>query len=227
MRKIGIITGLKSEADCLGPYLDPSKFEIQISGASSERAFTLCNAMARSGAELLISFGVAGALGADLNPGDLILPETIIAGPGTEFTVDAGIRNKLLSQIPKSLTAMKISSGSIYGSDALITSPEEKRALHSRFGSLGTDMESHKMALAAADNGLPFLVIRSVLDELEATLPKSVHGAIKPDGTPDYARIIANFCAHPSEIASLAGLALRSRKALSSLRGIAPLLEAL
>jgi nucleoside phosphorylase len=62
-------------------------------------------------------------------------------------------------------------SGAILGRDRLLSSPQDKAAAFARTGALAIDMESHHVARAAAERGLPFIAVRAISDHANETLP--------------------------------------------------------
>jgi adenosylhomocysteine nucleosidase len=132
---------------------------------TARRAFDLM-----PGAELVIGTGVVGALASGLKPGDLILADRILAGRADgeiaeQVTV---IGEAHLAAIGRSLSAAGInySTGAILTTDRVLT-VAEKRAAHERDKALAVDMESSAIAVEAAARGLPFIVLRAVLDEVD------------------------------------------------------------
>jgi adenosylhomocysteine nucleosidase len=132
---------------------------------TARRAFDLM-----PGAELVIGTGVVGALANGLKPGDLILADRILAsradGEGADqVTAFAGER---LDSIRRSLNAARInhSTGAILTTSRVLTVAEKHRANESTRAS-AVDMESAALAVEAAARGLPFIVLRAVLDEVD------------------------------------------------------------
>jgi hypothetical protein len=52
-----------------------------------------------------------------------------------------------------------------------LSSPQDKAAAFARTGALAIDMESHHVARAAAERGLPFIAVRAVSDQADEALP--------------------------------------------------------
>ena len=132
---------------------------------TARRAFDLM-----PGAELVIGTGVVGALASGLKPGDLILADRILASraDGEIAGQVAGFGDAHLGAIRRSLSAagIKFSSGAILTTDRVLT-VTEKRAANERDTALAVDMESAAIAMEAAARGLPFIVLRAVLDEVD------------------------------------------------------------
>ncbi|MHA7872182.1 MAG: phosphorylase family protein, partial [Hyphococcus sp.] len=76
---IGVICGLKSEAETVSSAVDASKLRIGVSGADAARAEELAVSLCRQGASAIVSVGVSGGLDPTLKAGDLIIGETVVA----------------------------------------------------------------------------------------------------------------------------------------------------
>jgi adenosylhomocysteine nucleosidase len=122
------------------------------------------------GAELVIGTGVVGALASGLKPGDLILADRIVSSrAGGQIAEQvAAFGDAHLGAIRRSLSAagIKYSTGAILTTDRVLT-VAEKRAASERDSALAVDMESAAIAVEAAARGLPFIVLRAVLDEVD------------------------------------------------------------
>ena len=80
---IGVICGLKSEAEAVSASVDASEIRIGVSGANAARAEEIAREFCNDGASAIISVGVSGGLDPAVKPGDLIIGETIIADDGS------------------------------------------------------------------------------------------------------------------------------------------------
>ncbi len=174
-------------------------------------------------AGLLLSFGIAGGLAPGLAPGTLVLAGAVIAADGTRHPVDESARLRLAGR----LGAV---SGDLLGGEAIVAGSAEKAALHARTGAVAVDLESAVVALAAAQAGLPYLVLRAIADPASRDLPTAARIRLKPDGAPDLGRIMASLLIEPGQIFALVRLASDTRRALRALaRAVAiarPLLAA-
>lgn len=140
------------------------------------------------GAELVIGTGVVGALASGLKPGDLVVADRILAkrADGEIAWQVASVADALLGEIGRSLSVagIKFSTGAILTTDRVLTVPE-KRAANGRDSALAVDMESSAIAVEAAARGIPFIVLRAVLDEVDdevagADAMADEHGRVKP-----------------------------------------------
>ena len=94
MTRVGIVTGMAFEAECLRAALrrhpDLPKPRIQVTGARRGRAEATARNLIAEGATALLSFGVAGGLDPDLKPGDLIIADHILSVNGPILAADSG-----------------------------------------------------------------------------------------------------------------------------------------
>ena len=122
------------------------------------------------GAELVIGTGVVGALSSELKPGDLILADRIFASRAQgESAVQVGtLDDAQLRTIGKLLSTagLNYTTGAILTTDRVLTTGEKRGAKNST-DAIVVDMESSAIAVEAAERGLPFIVLRAVLDEVD------------------------------------------------------------
>src|SRR5215813_906087 len=82
-----VALGVERAALRAGEGRDPPLGVIQC-GPGPERAASAATAALASGASALLSFGLAGALRAELEPGDVLLPRRVRSAAGTSFDAD-------------------------------------------------------------------------------------------------------------------------------------------
>jgi adenosylhomocysteine nucleosidase len=199
----GFITGLASEAGCLTSLTS----DVRVAAMTAARAEAQASSLIDAGCDVLVSFGLAGALDRRLVPGDLIVANAIAGPDGTVFATRA-----------VDLPGAHI--GRMLGSDAPVATMEEK----SRLQGLAVDMESHGVARAAQAKGVPLVIVRAIADRASSSLPRSVLAAIGTNGEPDVRRVLAALALRPWEIFALVRLAGESRAAHATLRRVAPAL---
>src|SRR5688500_14693672 len=102
----GIVAALPAEIQCLGveratlgsvKQLSPA-VRVVLSGLGPARAEHAVEGLIKLGAKALVSFGVAGALGPALRPGDLLLPDAVLYR-GTRYAADGGWRKNTLKML--------------------------------------------------------------------------------------------------------------------------------
>ena len=225
MRSVGVITGLQSEADCLRNIASELNLKIQVSGVSPMRAEALARQLCESGCDLLISFGIAGALRPGIKTGDLLIPASIKQKGGIIHETDADIRARLLQAARTALPELVVIDDALLGTDTLIANEREKLSAGEEFGAAAADMESHRVALATEAHGLPVIVVRVVFDDANTELPDFANGWVTPEGQRDYGKALIGAVLKPWNIPKMAHLAGLSRTAHRSLRRVAPLLR--
>jgi adenosylhomocysteine nucleosidase len=213
---IGIVTGLRSEAGCIPPASDRL---IVSTGGDAERARQASSALIHQGAKGLLSFGLAGGLGPEARPGDLLLPETVVLPGGAHVATDPAWRARLEARLLHSGTA--VHRGLVAGSDRLLTSADDKRRLYEATGAIAADMESHAIAEAARQAGLPFIVIRAVADPAGRTLPDAAGRALSPDGRVRPLAVARSLLDRPDDLPGLLALWRQSARAHATLRRVA------
>lgn len=75
-----------------------------------------------------------------------------------------------------------VRSGAILGLDRMLGLAREKAAAFARTGALAIDMESHHVARAASERGLPFIAVRAVSDQAHETLPVIMASFVGAEG---------------------------------------------
>lgn len=215
---IGIVTGLAAERDCLACFPLAERPAVRVAGARADRAAAAARELIRTGAQGLISFGIAGGLAPDLGAGTIVLADRVIDARGRTLLADQAWRERLTARLAH---GHRVVAGPIVGSDHAIASPDEKAALARSTGALAVDMESHAVAEATARLGVPFLVIRAIADAARRTVPAWLAGVIDAEGRPRFSVVAAGLLTHPSDLVALIALGRASNRALAALRRLA------
>lgn len=216
---IGAVCGLKSEATLLDPLVETGILKVAVSGANTQRAERAAGGLIAEGADCLLSFGLCGALSAEIKAGDLVLPDAVCpeSDPSQVWLCDpvrlAGLREELPAGLAK-----RCHGGRLLGSDRIIQTALEKQQLATRFHARAVDMESHAVAKLAARHGLPFLVLRACSDAADQDLPEAALQATQPDGSVKVAAVLGKLSRHPGQLSGLMALAKGSKRAHASLQ---------
>ena len=192
-----IIVGLVREAKIVG-----ARGRVAIGTGGIEGALV--------GARGLVSFGVCGALDPAFAVGDVVIADGVVAEDGHR-PADAAWAAILRAALPNAR------AGLVAGGDAVVGSVAAKAALRGASGAAIVDMESHAVARAAHDAGLPFAVVRAVSDTAAVALPRAAQAGFRPDGEPDVTAVIAALARRPWELPALIRTALDAEKAFRSL----------
>ncbi len=221
MDRLGVITGLAQEADCLDVFPAGGRPPVGIAAARPAKAAALAGEMISNGCKALLSFGMAGGLNPDLKAGDVVFASSVKAPDGTVFETSRPWLETVRAAIGEGGGEGEgVTVAAIAGSDRVIATPAAKRALAEETRAAAVDMESHAVAAAAEDAGVPFLAIRAVADPVDRAIPAWVLGKISDGGRPRTGAILAGLALRPWGLAALIGLKGDSDRALRSLRGV-------
>jgi adenosylhomocysteine nucleosidase len=214
---VAVVTGLRMEARCLRGLA----LRVAFSGASAERARSEAARLVAEGAAALVSFGLAGGVAPELRAGDLLLPESVHDGGLAARSVDPVWRERVCARLAAG--GIEAKSGALVGSERIVASASEKRALFEATGAQAVDMESHAVAAVAIAAGLPFLVLRAVADPHDRIVPQVAREALRPDGRVRIRATLGGLIRQPRELMALWRLARQSARGLASLRRAAAL----
>jgi len=207
---------------------DTPAVTIACAGASAVRAAQLARQLAEGGAEVLLSFGVAGALDPTLDCGDLVVADAVLldeVGNAAHFACHLPWLEALRAALTKADLSCR--GGMLIGSHRVWREAADKEAIFAITEAVAIDMESGAVAAVAAEAGLPFLAVRAIADRAQDSLPALVETAVKPDGMPAVGRAAAYLLRRPWELPAVLKLGRQSERALARLRGLEPVKGAL
>jgi adenosylhomocysteine nucleosidase len=224
-RIIGVIAALSSEARCLGRSrqradgsvrLDDGTL-VRVSGIGPEAATLSAEALVRSGATALLSWGVAGGLDPALCSGTVLLASEVLASGGDAehpsamcFSTFLPWRERLQQRLGPSAL-----QGALLSGPELIATPAHKAQLFARTAARAVDMESAAIAAVARRHELPFMAVRVIVDGARDALPAALADRLRQGGS------WGPLLAMPQLWPSLLRLGVRYRRARSALRGCA------
>ncbi|MBN2549834.1 MAG: hypothetical protein JXB15_11790 [Anaerolineales bacterium] len=203
-------------------YLDQPILLIQAGVGREKTQEAVASIAAEYPLTALIFFGYCGALEASLKVGDLVVCQRLLSEdvPGEILECDAGLTS-LAGQagqrvISRQASASKIQSGTSLTVTRLISNPQDRSSLVSLQTAQVVEMENFWAAQTVAQDGIPFLAVRSISDEIDEVLPPfdlflDSGGALKWKKAAQY------FLAHPGELSLFPRLWLSSRRASRSL----------
>lgn len=217
MKPIGVVCALGWEARCLRglPGLAAT-----VSGLGAEPARAAAQTLVSKGVAALVSFGSAGGLDPALRAGDLMLPETVFDRAEQRVRTDAGWHAAMRARLAPST----VCTAALRQVSAPLLDPPAKAALRAATGAAAVDMESAAVAEVAAAAGLPFLILRVVLDDAGAALPAPLLAAVDGQGRPRPLALLAAFARRPGLVLSATALALARARAAATLRRAATVL---
>ena len=214
---IAIIVALASERVCVENRLADGRMVTLVlkqSGPGRENAAAAARAVAESGADALVSLGLAGGLEPGLQPGTAVVPDRIILHSGEALATDYGWKTRIVAAIG---SALATEEGALLTAGSVLDTPERKRAAAQTTGAVAVDMESAAIAAVAADAGLPAVAIRVVADRATDALPTGIEGWIDSSGHRRFAPVAA-AALRPAQWPVLALLARRHRTAQRALK---------
>jgi adenosylhomocysteine nucleosidase len=174
----------------------------------------------------LVSCGLGGGLDPALPAGTLLLPCRVISRHGTSMDVDPGWHGEAVKRLQ---ALAPVATGPLADGGGLIASPAQKRTLRLASGAVAVDMESAALAHWAGQRGLPFLVLRVLLDPADAALPTWSQVALRRDGTTDLAALSLALLRRPGGLKELPGMARAVHAAAArwraALRALGPALD--
>lgn len=212
MNALGIITGLVREADCLGA----GSYFVRCHGPGPQRAADAARSLVTDGCGALLSFGIAGGLDPALKPGDLVIADSVITVDGKRFIIDEGWRARLNA----ALADVPCVSAPLLGVGQVITRPEDKRRLFADTEAVAVDMESHAVAEAADEAGIPFLAVRVIADPADGEIPQTALKGVGKDGRSRPLAVAAALLLQPWELPGLLRLKRDSDQAFAVLRRV-------
>jgi len=220
--RLGIVVGLPQEAAILKRVLGAATPPLVCAGATPEGAARAAVEIAASGAGELLSFGFAGGLDPALRPGAIVVGAGVVAADGTMSATDDALAQHLCAALDSLQCAW--SAGLVVGVDQVLATAAAKREVATHTRAVIVDMESR----AVARTGLPFAILRVVIDPAERAIPPSVLGALTPHGRLNPLALIGSLLRQPSEIGALRALARDNSAARAGLhRAALALREAL
>lgn len=176
--------------------------------------------------DLVIGTGVAGALSGGLRPGDIVIADRVVnaredtAHPAHVFQVGA----EVIDHCERVLRAagLEFSTGGILSSRRVIPNPQSKRTAKEHSGAIAVDMESGAIALEAAARGIPFAIVRTIIDSLEDEIfgaeIADEQGRVKPIAAANY--LVHNPGAFLKLPAMLRNLALATRSLADAIEAL-------
>ena len=217
MKRIGFITGIEIEANILRKGSQYSKSKIISVSNTESNAYTEANEMVKSGCEILVSFGFAGALDPKLSAGDLVIPNAVVDTEGNIFEANYNLHKNLTSHFSKEL---KPSSGKLFGSECVIWNANEKKRIFERFDTTTVDMESLGVAKAANEGNCSFVVVRAISDTAYQNLPKESLKSFYLSNSIKLGDILIDLTRNLRELPEFLQLAQNSQKAYSCLKNV-------
>lgn len=152
---------------------------------------------------LLIMAGLAAGLVTDLCVGHVVLdPQDL---PRTGLTP---------GELPPHL---RIHLGPIVSTPEILCTADEKRALAARSRAVAADMETDIVRQFALQQGLRFLALRAISDDVEDCLPRELPRLVDIDGRPRTFQLASALVCRPGLLRQLTDLRRNSQQACDRL----------
>ncbi len=217
MARLGVITGLVSELDCLAVFAAADRPLARCAGIGAAAARKASRSLIEEGCTALLSLGMAGGLDPALKAGAVVIAERVVTADGRSFVTSEPWRKALVEACDSA------SVSAIAGSERVVTSIEEKQNLRRHTGAAAVDMESVGVAEVAAAAGLPFMALRVVADTARRAVPAWVLRGVGANGALRPLAVAVGLLARPWALPVVAGLARDSRRARAGLCRVAAL----
>ncbi|PQV45646.1 phosphorylase [Paraburkholderia sp. BL21I4N1] len=164
----------------------------------------------------IMSFGTAGGLAPDLEPGSIIVADAV-EGPLGRLQTDRAWAERLEAALTAGPLKARLRRGLVAAVTAPLVSADDKSVLHRSTGALAVDMESHIAGATAAAQGVPFAVCRAIVDPAWRTLPSAATAGLRDDGSTALGPILRELLRQPSQLAALIQVAVDARAARGAL----------
>lgn len=204
------LLGLKSLPGAATPFLRGSYKDVKVTAAVTNMGLPAAQqrteelfALRDVGIDHVFVVGIAGALQASLEIGEVIIPERV---------VDA---RDGIDRYPVNLSDRE-PAGAIYSSDQLQYDDAYVAMLHQREVS-AVDMESGAIAAECERQGCPYTVIRAISDRVDQhAVNFDVFHLANADGSPRYLAALRYVLSRPTQIPYLMAMASGSNKAIAA-----------
>jgi len=208
---LGIVAALPGEArplagcriDAGGAWRSDAGVHLQLAGIGPRRAAAAADKLIAGGVTALASWGSAGALAPHLTAGALLLPRTVVATDGEVLAVDAAWHRRLVDCLAGHLP---VATGPLAEALSVAASPADKASLRRRTAALAADMESAALARCARQAGVPFVVVRAVVDAASTVVPAAALTAVDDLGRLRPVRLASGLLRDPSAWPALGDL---------------------
>ena len=233
MIPVGIVSALTAEARHLRPAARhggrphvsedaltelPDGALLAVSGMGLEAAASAARTLIARGARALLSFGLAGGLDPQLGAGTVCLPTEVVSREGERLATTPDWREGLAQALAG---RCRVSGGTLLSSPVALDSLGAKARALRDTGAASVDMESLSVGREAARHGLPFMVVRVIVDTARDTLPEVVSRCAGPGGQVPLPRLLGALAVRPGELPAVIRLGGRYRAASRALAAVA------
>ena len=187
------------------------------SGLGMKNAFLASQWLVAEGVGALGVAGVSGGLNPDLEPGDLVLADSIIQESDNTCQQVWEGNSKFVEIVYTALIAKGIPAyrGAIITAQKPVLSARNKQALFTKTNALVADMESAAVATVANNAGLPFFALRTVCDVAARSIPREIFDCLNQAGNVRLFHLFRMLLLRPTLVSDL----LRTRKDFTAALG--------
>ena len=189
---------------------------LAVSGVGEQRASQAAQSLVEAGVAGLVSWGCAAGLAPGWPAGTVCVPDVVVTPDGQRWPIDVPWRQLLIGSLGEPAAL----GGALAHASQVVASHTAKRMLAAQTGAVLADMESAAVAHMAQRHGLPLLVVRSVVDPLELTLPAIVTDHVDDSGHVPLAPLLRGLLQRPSDLRALLQLARGFRASMAALRTV-------
>ena len=176
---------------------------VAVSGVGSGPAACAAHQLVQRGVTALLSWGTAGALDPDLEPGHIILPVSVRDVSGHSFATDRSWHETVLNSLTH---RFRVSVGTLAQSNEVLANPASKARFRRECDAVAVDMESAAIAGQADEAKVPFLALRVVLDPADLHLPRCAVRCVDENGQISTTTLLAGLLRFPGDWASFLSL---------------------
>jgi adenosylhomocysteine nucleosidase len=215
MTTIGLIAAMRSESDALLKLvkginkIGSGKWRFHVNGNDCWLVQSGMGGPAAAAAaqwllehaevQTLFSFGIAGAVRADLNIGDVILGRQVCLlenGYATRFLPLATLPKESLGAVDRALSphGSRLLPGTVVTTSGAQALNLQGRQVENPI----LEMETHAIALTAKEKGIPLFSVRAISDNPSAPIPLDLGAVVDEKNHFRLGKIIAEVLRHPS-----------------------------
>ncbi|MCW3096697.1 MAG: Nucleoside phosphorylase [Chthonomonadaceae bacterium] len=191
-----------------------SRCEVRVSGVGTVKAARETTKLLAEAGPIagLIVCGYGGGLTEQITPGSLIVAERVLHVIGEPSGVPkVYIPNSRMRELAEG------PCGDLVTFPKVLTTLEEKRAVHLWTKAQMVDMETAGAVAVAEQAGVPWLAVRVATDSVDEPLPFDFNALADAEGNVDRGRVVVAALTHPWKIPALIRLGSRSAQAAKNL----------
>ncbi len=188
-------------------------------GVGPERAaVTAANVLSAKRLDAIWSTGFAGALG-PAGIGDVLIGTGVTRVDGVIPAQQIACAPSMVEWMRQAVSAkgLQMQCGGFVSVPRVLCRADEKRQMADLVQGVGLDMESAALGLAAAEQRIPFAILRTVSDLVDESLPLDFNLFLRPSG---WAKGVASCLARPSSLIGLNRLRVQSQVAGAQLTAL-------